>query len=345
MRRNSDNTNAKGRANNSMAFQVTNPNFLSQLEESSDDKKVLLIIVMEAKNLPYTDPVSCTTDPFCRVNVIPQVQDFDQLQRTSRICYTTDPVWWEGERFLFIVEDESKIMFNMQRNLGLNPTVAKLIGRTRKYLGDALIEVSNFTTQMKEFTVPLIDPETGSAESSLTFRGKFISRDEASGTRADTAFQYQRYCVKWHDDNLLPSDPGRFSNWNNTRFGDGFDDIIEPIPEGWKIVSEWTTVASEHGSGWMYATDFLTANWFSDKSPTAFVRRKTWTRLIARNDLAADIILDDQLINGESKELENINDTYDPDGKLHLEEGSAESSSSIATQKIDESMIASTTTP
>lgn len=67
-----------------MAFQAINKNFQEQLQQTPEDQKVLIVVVKEASNLPYTDALSATTDPFCRVNVVEPVQDFGQLQRTSR---------------------------------------------------------------------------------------------------------------------------------------------------------------------------------------------------------------------------------------------------------------------
>ena len=90
----------------------------------------------------------------------------------------------------------------------MNETVAKMLGNTRKYLGDALIKVSDFTSEMEEYTLPLVDPETGSTEASITFFGQLISKQEAMNTRVDIAYEYQRYQTDWCD-KLLPTDPGR----------------------------------------------------------------------------------------------------------------------------------------
>ena len=49
-----------------------------------EDQKVLVILMKEATNLPYTDSVTCTANPFCRINLVDPVRNFDQLQRTSR---------------------------------------------------------------------------------------------------------------------------------------------------------------------------------------------------------------------------------------------------------------------
>ena len=67
-----------------MTSRVINKSFQQQLAEGSDDCRVLVVEVRSARRLPYVDTVSGTSGPFCRINVLEQVGEFDQLQRTSR---------------------------------------------------------------------------------------------------------------------------------------------------------------------------------------------------------------------------------------------------------------------
>jgi hypothetical protein len=94
------------------------------------------------------------------------------------------------------------------RNYGMNSKVAELLGK-KKYFGDAIMKVSAFTSELREHVLPLIDPETGGSEASLTIEGRLMSKEEAQCTREDVCFQYQRFQLQWRDDNLLPTDPGR----------------------------------------------------------------------------------------------------------------------------------------
>ena len=73
------------------------------------------------------------------------------------------------------------------------------------------MKVSDMTTELQEYKLPLVDPETGQSGSNyqLIVDAKLISKEEALNTREDICFQYQRYQLSWHDDNLLPTDPGR----------------------------------------------------------------------------------------------------------------------------------------
>ena len=91
----------------------------------------------------------------------------------------------------------------------MNKTVAKVMGKTKRFLGDAIINVADFSTELKEFTLPLTDPDTDVAYATLKIYGKIISKEEAASTRHDVAHQYQRYVFSWHDENLLPTDRGR----------------------------------------------------------------------------------------------------------------------------------------
>ena len=61
---------------------------------------------------------------------------------------------------------------------------------------------------MKEFTLPLIDNQTGATEASITFCAQIISKEVALNTRVDIAYEYQRYIKDWGD-LLFPTDPGR----------------------------------------------------------------------------------------------------------------------------------------
>jgi hypothetical protein len=67
-----------------MGFKAENLNFHDQLEQCPSNQKVIMVNIKAAKNLPFTDAITCTTDPFCRVDLMQPVQDFNQLQRTSR---------------------------------------------------------------------------------------------------------------------------------------------------------------------------------------------------------------------------------------------------------------------
>lgn len=264
-----------------MAFKIINKHFHEQLEQTSADQKVVMVIIKEASNVPYTDSISCTTDPFCRVNIQQPVLDFDQLQRTSQLCHTVNPVWSDDSRFFFIVEDDSKLIFNITRHLGMNAKVANMLGM-RKFLGDAIIKVSAFSSEMTEYVLPLIDPVSGGGEGKLTIEGAFVTKEEAQHTRYDVCFQYQRFNIKWDDDNLLPTDPGRFSSAGNTCYGDSFESVTEAVPEGWVVEDQWSTLAADDlGQGWLYAIDFGSSNWYTHGSATVFVRRRAWTRRVA----------------------------------------------------------------
>ena len=67
-----------------MGFKVGNANFDMQLQSCPEDQKVLVILVKEAKDV-YLDDEKSVTDPFCRIDLLEPVNDFDQLQRTSRM--------------------------------------------------------------------------------------------------------------------------------------------------------------------------------------------------------------------------------------------------------------------
>lgn len=94
------------------------------------------------------------------------------------------------------------------RNFGMNASVAGVLGK-KKFLGDAIMRVSDFSADCLEHTLPLIDPDTGTSEASLVVTGRIASRHEALYSREDICFEYQRYTTKWGDNNLLPTDPGR----------------------------------------------------------------------------------------------------------------------------------------
>lgn len=91
----------------------------------------------------------------------------------------------------------------------MNSTMASMLGKSRKFLGDAIIKVSTFTDTMTAHELPLVDPESGGSEAKLLIEGRFITRDEAFHTRYDICFEYQRHNMNWSTQNLLPTDPGR----------------------------------------------------------------------------------------------------------------------------------------
>ena len=92
----------------------------------------------------------------------------------------------------------------------MSAQIANLIGKGQKYLGNATMKVTDFSSERKEYTIPLIDPETKFGEASLTICGQLISREEAMNIRVDIAFQYERFLSTWSVENLLPTDPGQY---------------------------------------------------------------------------------------------------------------------------------------
>jgi hypothetical protein len=273
-----------------LAFKATNLNLMSQLEQCDEDQLVLMVVMRGATDLP-------ASESFIRMNVVEPIREFDQIQRTSQITGSNNPVWGETEQFFFIVSDDSRILFQATRNYRMNAKVAQFIGKT-KYLGNVILPVADVTPEFKSFDLPLWDPDTNEPNGAkVQFSAQLIPREQAMNTRLEICFEYQRYSTKW---SMAADDPCRFSNWNNTRFGSSFGEVTEDLEDGWSVVSGWTTNANEHGEGWMYAMDMLSNDWMMSKGPKALIRRKVWSRFVARDDFAEDINVKDD----EDKERE-----------------------------------------
>ncbi len=83
--------------------------------------------------------------------------------------------------------------------------------------------------------------------------------EQASSIEEHRVYEYQRWqpVVLWGSDSpghLLPTDPGkydfhlftflhsaRWSTADGTIFGNSFTDVEPKLPEGWTVVSQWTT--------------------------------------------------------------------------------------------------------
>jgi hypothetical protein len=93
------------------------------------------------------------------------------------------------------------------KNFGMNAKIANMLGK-RKFLGDAVMKAADFSSELREYVLPLIDPETGRMDAELIIEGVCMSKEEALYSRYDVCYQYQRHNMSWKDD-LLPTDPGR----------------------------------------------------------------------------------------------------------------------------------------
>ena len=89
---------------------------------------------------------------------------------------------------------------------------AEALGK-KKFLGDAILKVSELATEIKEYVLPLHDPDNGSSEGKLFVDAKLVSKAEALNSGYQVCYEYERYMphteIRWSTANLTSTDPGR----------------------------------------------------------------------------------------------------------------------------------------
>jgi hypothetical protein len=120
-----------------------------------------------------------------------------------------------------------------------------------------------------------------------------------TNVRRQIVWEFQRYndATGWggSKENLLPSDPGRWSTASKNRFGDSLLSVSPPIPPGYCVDLGWAIVVQKPRAGvpmyqyqpgvtdifgWHYAPAFDSKVWCDEHRPGCNVRRRAWRRLL-----------------------------------------------------------------
>jgi hypothetical protein len=129
---------------------------------------------------------------------------------------------------------------------------------------------------------------------------------DETNIRRQIVWEFQRYndATGWggSKENLLPSDPGRWSTASKSKFGESLVSVAPLIPPGYCVDLGWAIVvqkpravgpgAGSHSPqpqlqpgvtdmfGWHYAPAFDSKVWYNEHRPGCDVRRRAWRRLL-----------------------------------------------------------------
>ncbi|GMH84289.1 hypothetical protein TrST_g708 [Triparma strigata] len=230
-------------------------------------------------------------DPFVRFWLS---SDPSKIQESTAKSRTQNPLWVPDELFHF--------MPFKRKDMAKTKLIISVMDRDNfgdpDPLGDCQVKLSSLEVgaEEKEFRLQLINPRTGEPlESYIDLKLEVDCAFKAHGTQEEKVYEYQRWGVVhgWSNElvrnggSLLPTDPGRWSNWDKSVFCFEFEEVQMPLPPGWSVKKDWE-VNGRPGSadGWEYAFGFRFPGWFDKCYCLMRARRRIWRRIIVNTNLS-----------------------------------------------------------
>jgi hypothetical protein len=270
------------------------------------DSRVLVVHLLRCRGLPAADTATGTSDPYVVFRVLPEVvAGKNQRQNSSIKASTLNPTWEPSERFDFLVNEPAHarlIISVFDHDLG---------GRD-DHLGDAMLRVQPIwdaaaaaaaaaagsggaesgppvrgsvgSRPAEPITLALVDGTGSSTSAEIDLAVEIVSLKRSQDVHEDFIYEYQRWRIDtgWSHDNLLPTDPGNWSDLSGRHFGAKFDDVAPPLKPGFVISVPWsfsTTSGGGDPEAWGYAVDFRHFGWNDTRSSLHSVRRRIWRRI------------------------------------------------------------------
>ena len=125
-------------------------------------------------------------------------------------------------------------------------------------------------------------------------------QSDCSTVTEQYVWEFQRYQKNtgWGaGQNFEANDPGRYANFDRSKYGDSFQSVMPVVPEGLRIDQSWAIVvkkrrnrrSNEQGGdidstditdrfGWHYGRTFSTKTWVDSHQRGMDVRRRLWRR-------------------------------------------------------------------
>lgn len=190
-----------------------------------------------------------------------------------------NPEWSPPFKFIFKVPSSS--IAQMRLVLDVHD---KDIFTKDDYLGTTKLDLKDveITLGMAEafHTLSLSDIKNGEKISSatVTIGVQVKTMEEYEAELHDTIYEYERWTPTggWGSDypgHLLPTDPGRWSSEDGSKWGMEMAEVEPPIPEGMVSSDHW-----QNEGGWVYGQDFRQKEWTATKITVSFARRREWGR-------------------------------------------------------------------
>ncbi|GMH92098.1 hypothetical protein TL16_g12248 [Triparma laevis f. inornata] len=242
-------------------------------------------------------------DPFVRFWLS---SDPANVQESTPKSRTQNPLWVPEELFHFMPFKKK----DMAKTKLIISVMDKDSFGDPDPLGDCTVKLSSLEGgEEKELRLQLINPTTGEPlESFIDLKVEVDCALKAYGTQEEKVYEYQRWGVVhgWSNElvrnggSLLPTDPGRWSNWDKSVWSSEFKEVQNELPEGWAVKKgfDWEINGRPGSSdGWEYAFGFRFPGWFEKPYFLMRARRRIWRRIIVNNNISAHV-------NGQStKEL------------------------------------------
>ncbi len=209
---------------------------LKKLLPNLQENTVVYLVRLKAINglQPPASSVTGLADPFVELKLTPpDPVAQDQLQRSSTKPQTLNAKWSPPERFQFCTSnaDTAKIVVSVYSFRAAREPIP---------LGDAVINLKDLglkcdrpysaETRIVQKSVKLIDPSAGKLQGVADIEVELLTVDEAVSIQEHIIYEYQRWqpVVLWGSTkpgHLLPTDPGKWSTDNGSKFGDSIAEV------------------------------------------------------------------------------------------------------------------------
>lgn len=129
--------------------------------------------------------------------------------------------------------------------------------------------------ESRDRIVNLLSLQTNEKESALGLASQ--SWQEAQENRGDACYEYQRWLpIRGWSMSLLPTDPGKWSDENQTKFGSALSEVAPVLPSGWEVEEAWLPQEWETS----ILSSFRSTQWSLGVLTGRTVRRRKWARSI-----------------------------------------------------------------
>jgi hypothetical protein len=219
--------------------------------------------------------------PFFEISIRPEQElTGDQTYRSSHRPPTTEPRWEPPEKFEFVVTDltDAKIIIGAWN---FNST------RSPDEIGINILELKDVTETKTEKKLKIYSSDTGDFVGLVDLNVYSMDARKAASIVAQIVYEYQRWkpVQGWGSTpapgHFMATDPGRWSNDDQSSFGDSIDSVLKKVGAKIEILKPWGAVGNEHDvDGWTYATNFNYLDWWPEQGSGMFVRRRQWRREI-----------------------------------------------------------------
>jgi len=233
----------------------------------------------ELKRLPAK--IFHANGPYFEISIRPeQGLVKDQTYRSSHRPPTSQPRWEPPERFEYIITDPTDVKFLITA-WNFNST------EHPDEIGVGLLEMKDVTETKSAKKIKLYSSDTGEFVGLVELVVQSVDARKAASVEVQLVYEYQRWnpVQQWGSTpspgHFLPSDPGKWSNDDQSKYGSTIDSVLTKMNVKFEVVKPWVAIGNAHDvDGWTYATNFNYLDWWPEAKKGLFVRRRQWRREI-----------------------------------------------------------------